>query len=103
MPSMPRGGERERGGALAAESGQASGEVAAAAHDREIGEQRDRGPHATLRWWPTSPTLNPIVVSDLFGIHRTTAHTWARFAQTSWAAYLAASDPTDPGESARIE
>jgi hypothetical protein len=47
--------------------------------------------------------LNPTVVSDLFGIHRTTAHTWARFAQTSWAAYLAAADPTDPSQSARIE
>ncbi|MGW5456256.1 hypothetical protein [Nocardia sp. NPDC003979] len=42
--------------------------------------------------------LNPAVVSDLFGVHRTTAHTWARFAQTSWAAYLAAADPGSPGE-----
>jgi hypothetical protein len=40
--------------------------------------------------------LNPTVVSDLFGTHRTTAHTWARFAQTSWTAYLAAADPTGP-------
>ncbi|MEU1994025.1 hypothetical protein ABZ511_06190 [Nocardia gamkensis] len=40
--------------------------------------------------------LNPTVVSDLFGIHRTTAHTWARFAQTSGTAYLAAADPTGP-------
>ncbi|GAA1642404.1 hypothetical protein [Nocardia ninae] len=32
--------------------------------------------------------LNPTVVTDLFGIHDTTAHTWARFAETSWAAWL---------------
>lgn len=44
--------------------------------------------------------LNPTVFSDLFGIHRTTAaHTWARFAETSWAAYLAAADRTPPSSS----
>lgn len=36
--------------------------------------------------------LPPIVVSDLFGIHPTTAHAWAKFAQTTWTDYLAASD-----------
>jgi hypothetical protein len=35
--------------------------------------------------------LPPIVVSDLFGIHPGTAHRWARYAQDSWADYLAAS------------
>lgn len=34
--------------------------------------------------------LPPIVVSDLFGIHPSTAHSWARLAQNSWTDYLAA-------------
>ncbi|MFJ6087961.1 hypothetical protein ACIQI8_41995 [Streptomyces sp. NPDC092369] len=34
--------------------------------------------------------LPPIVVSDLLGIDPGTAHKWARFAQDSWADYLAA-------------
>ncbi|MFE5810255.1 hypothetical protein [Streptomyces sp. NPDC056491] len=34
--------------------------------------------------------LPPIVVSDLLGIAPGTAHQWARFAQDSWADYLAA-------------
>ena len=37
--------------------------------------------------------LPPIVVSDLFGIHPGTAHTWAKLAQTSWTDYLAACQP----------
>lgn len=34
--------------------------------------------------------LPPIVVADLFGIHPNTAHSWAQYAQDSWADYLAA-------------
>ncbi|MFI1018148.1 hypothetical protein [Streptomyces sp. NPDC020965] len=34
--------------------------------------------------------LPPIVVSDLFGVSASNAHTWAGFAQDSWADYLAA-------------
>ncbi|MET0699457.1 MAG: hypothetical protein ABWY93_07305, partial [Mycobacterium sp.] len=34
--------------------------------------------------------LEPIVVSDLFGVAPQTAHKWAQYAQASWAAYLAA-------------
>ncbi|MFC9758888.1 XRE family transcriptional regulator [Streptomyces sp. NPDC056921] len=34
--------------------------------------------------------MPPIVVSDLFGIHPSTAHGWARLAQNSWAEYLEA-------------
>ncbi|MBB5801309.1 DNA-directed RNA polymerase specialized sigma24 family protein [Saccharothrix ecbatanensis] len=34
--------------------------------------------------------LPPIVVSDLFGIHPGTAHSWAKLAQASLAEYLAA-------------
>lgn len=34
--------------------------------------------------------LEPVVVSDLFGIAPQTAHKWAQYAQTSWATYLAA-------------
>ena len=34
--------------------------------------------------------LEPIVVSDLFGVAPQTAHKWAQYAQSSWAAYLAA-------------
>ncbi|MFE7527322.1 hypothetical protein ACFU7Y_16610 [Kitasatospora sp. NPDC057542] len=34
--------------------------------------------------------LPPIVISDLFGIHPTTAYAWAQYAQDSWADYLAA-------------
>lgn len=37
----------------------------------------------------------PIVVSDLFGIHPGTAHTWAKLAQTTWIDYLAACQPRD--------
>nr|UAX58523.1 XRE family transcriptional regulator [Streptomyces sp. A144] len=39
--------------------------------------------------------LPPIVASDLFGIHPGTAHRWARFAQDSWADYLAARAATE--------
>ncbi|MFI6357281.1 hypothetical protein ACIBJF_32615 [Streptomyces sp. NPDC050743] len=34
--------------------------------------------------------LPPIVVSDLFGIHSNTVRAWTRYAQDSWADYLAA-------------
>ncbi|WP_432181380.1 hypothetical protein [Streptomyces sp. NBC_00063] len=34
--------------------------------------------------------LPPIVISDLFGVHRNTANQWAALAQDSWAGYLAA-------------
>lgn len=34
--------------------------------------------------------LEPVVVSDLFGVAAKTAHKWAQFAQASWATYLAA-------------
>ncbi|MDI9899523.1 hypothetical protein QM716_06610 [Rhodococcus sp. IEGM 1409] len=34
--------------------------------------------------------LDAVVVSDLFGIAPKTAHKWAQYADTSWAAYLAA-------------
>lgn len=34
--------------------------------------------------------LPPIVVANLFGIHPGTANSWARYANASWAAYLAA-------------
>ncbi|MFD7258902.1 XRE family transcriptional regulator [Streptomyces sp. NPDC059874] len=34
--------------------------------------------------------LPPIVVSDLFGVSASNAHTWAGFAQDSWTDYLAA-------------
>lgn len=34
--------------------------------------------------------LPPIVASDLFGIHVSTAIEWAALAQDSWADYLAA-------------
>lgn len=34
--------------------------------------------------------LPPIVVSDLFGVSASNAHTWVGFAQDSWADYLAA-------------
>jgi hypothetical protein len=37
--------------------------------------------------------LPPIIISDLFGIHPSTAHAWAQLAQDSWANYLAASQP----------
>ncbi|MEZ0096155.1 hypothetical protein [Streptacidiphilus sp. EB129] len=40
--------------------------------------------------------LPPIVVSDLFGLHPSTAHRWAKYAQSSWADYLAAHDITRP-------
>ncbi|MET9762195.1 hypothetical protein ABZ016_24585 [Streptomyces sp. NPDC006372] len=39
--------------------------------------------------------LPPIVASDLFGIHPDTAHRWTRFAQDSWADYLAACAATE--------
>ncbi|WP_280509625.1 hypothetical protein [Nocardia farcinica] len=39
--------------------------------------------------------LEPAVISDLYGLAPQTAHKWAQFAQSSWAAYLAArSDQT---------
>ncbi|MFE3227905.1 XRE family transcriptional regulator [Nocardia sp. NPDC059228] len=34
--------------------------------------------------------LDAIIVSDLFGIHPSTAHQWAGYAQSSWIHYLAA-------------
>lgn len=34
--------------------------------------------------------LPPIIISDLFGIHKVTATRWAALAQDSWADYLAA-------------
>ncbi len=34
--------------------------------------------------------LDAVVVGDLFGVAPQTAHKWAQFAKTSWAAYLAA-------------
>lgn len=37
--------------------------------------------------------LSPIVLSDLFGISPATAHRWARYAQDSWADYVAAAQP----------
>lgn len=37
--------------------------------------------------------LPPIVVSELFGVSASNAHTWAGFAQDSWADYLAACQP----------
>jgi hypothetical protein len=36
--------------------------------------------------------LPPIILSDLFGLHRNTAIQWAILAQDSWAGYLAALD-----------
>lgn len=39
--------------------------------------------------------LPPIVVSDLFGIHPSTAYAWSQFAQNSWTDYLAAIQATD--------
>lgn len=35
-------------------------------------------------------SLPPIVVSDLFEVHPSTAQTWAQYAGDSWADYLAA-------------
>lgn len=43
--------------------------------------------------------LPPIVISDLFGVSATSAHRWARFAQDSWADYLAACTDDDAGPS----
>ncbi|MFE2267571.1 hypothetical protein [Streptomyces griseosporeus] len=34
--------------------------------------------------------LPPIIISDLFGVHRNTANQWTALAQDSWAGYLAA-------------
>ncbi|MBT1185383.1 XRE family transcriptional regulator [Streptomyces sp. CJ_13] len=39
--------------------------------------------------------LPPIVISDLFGVHRNTATQWAALAQDSWADYLAALRATE--------
>ncbi|MEU0942367.1 XRE family transcriptional regulator [Streptomyces canus] len=39
--------------------------------------------------------LPPIVISDLFGIHRNTANNWAGLAQDGWADYLAACRATE--------
>jgi hypothetical protein len=39
--------------------------------------------------------LPPIIISDLFGIHRNTANQWAALAQDSWAGYLAALRATE--------
>jgi len=36
-----------------------------------------------------------IVVSDLFGMHPNTAHTWAQCAQNSWAEYIEAVQATE--------
>ncbi|MGI5507411.1 hypothetical protein [Lentzea sp. CA-135723] len=38
--------------------------------------------------------LPPTIISDLFGIHPSTTHAWANYAQDSWADYLAAQDKT---------
>ncbi|KAA8880365.1 hypothetical protein F3087_41580 [Nocardia colli] len=38
----------------------------------------------------TISDVNATVVADLFGISQITAHAWARYAQASWIAYLAA-------------
>ena len=40
--------------------------------------------------------LPPIVVSDLFGLHPSTAYRWAQYAQSSWADYLLAQEITRP-------
>ncbi|MBF6388058.1 hypothetical protein IU444_28425 [Nocardia farcinica] len=45
----------------------------------------------------TAGHLPAIVISDLFGIHVTTAHQWAELAQASWAGYLAAAED-EPGD-----
>lgn len=37
--------------------------------------------------------LEPIIISDLFGIATQTAHKWAQYAQANWAIYLAARHP----------
>ncbi|MFJ1936876.1 hypothetical protein ACIOGZ_29985 [Kitasatospora sp. NPDC088160] len=34
--------------------------------------------------------LPPIILSDLFGLHRNTVTQWAALAQDSWSGYLAA-------------
>ncbi|MFD4943704.1 hypothetical protein ACFWNT_14515 [Streptomyces sp. NPDC058409] len=34
--------------------------------------------------------IPPIILSDLFGIHRNTTNQWAALAQNNWAGYLAA-------------
>lgn len=39
--------------------------------------------------------LPPIVMCDLFGIHKNTATQWAALAQDSWAGYLAALRTTE--------
>ncbi|MEV5080409.1 hypothetical protein AB0K74_16780 [Streptomyces sp. NPDC056159] len=39
--------------------------------------------------------LPPIVISDLFGVSASSAHRGARFAQDSWAGYLAACRATE--------
>jgi hypothetical protein len=39
--------------------------------------------------------IPPIILSDLFGIHRNTATQWAALAQDSWAGYLAALRATE--------
>ena len=39
--------------------------------------------------------LPPIIISDLFGVHRNTANHWAVLAQDSWAGYLAALRATE--------
>ncbi|WP_236567445.1 hypothetical protein [Nocardia sp. CY41] len=39
--------------------------------------------------------LDAVVVADLLGLHPKTAHRWAQYAQTSWAAYLQAREPED--------
>ncbi|MBU3064362.1 hypothetical protein KO481_22860 [Nocardia sp. NEAU-G5] len=33
--------------------------------------------------------LDPIVVTDMFGVSPTSAHRWAAYAHTSWAQFLA--------------
>ncbi|MCC3651448.1 hypothetical protein LIX60_08190 [Streptomyces sp. S07_1.15] len=42
--------------------------------------------------------LPPIVISDLFGVGATTAETWAKYVQDSWADYLAAVEETQEEE-----
>jgi hypothetical protein len=40
-------------------------------------------------------SLPPIVVSGVFGVHAKTAHSWAQYANDSWADYLAARSITE--------
>ncbi|SDO81699.1 hypothetical protein SAMN04487981_113232 [Streptomyces sp. cf386] len=39
--------------------------------------------------------LPPVIISDLFGVHRNTTQTWSVLTQSSWADYLAALRDTE--------